>query len=86
MSLFEKHFPGKTNVGKLNIWAISAEQKKSRICLLNMGTSVAQWFQKHPTQDPQEPLVPAVGPACSLEERLLSQHTSTHSEVFAAGG
>lgn len=84
MSLFEKHFPGKTSVGKLNIWAISAEQKKNRICLLNMGTSVAQWFQEHPTQDPQEPL-PAVGPAFSLAECLLWQHTSARSDVSAAG-
>lgn len=84
MSLFEKHFPGKTNVGKLNIWAISAEQKKNRICLLNMGTRVAQWFQEHPTQDPQEPLR-AVGPAFSLAECLPWQHTFARSIVSAAG-
>jgi hypothetical protein len=71
MSLFEKHFPGKTNVGKLNIWAISTEQKTDRICLLNMGTSVAQWFQEPPTQDPQESLRHAVGPAFALAEPLL---------------
>lgn len=71
MSLFEKHFPEKTNVGKLNIWAISTEQKTNRICLLNMGTSVAQWFQEPPTRDPQESLRQAAGPAFALAEPLL---------------